>query len=452
MYDREGIMISPESRVSAFEAIQNPDTVSLKSSNEKIFEILDDLSFVQDKPQELNEDEIVIEEPDAKVIESIFNLKSAMAVPSAPTNVKAFNTGYIKSISVYWEPVSEASYYKIYHRIDGSSTLYYRGYSYTTDFTDKNLTPETKYNYYVKAVNSSGESSYSAWTDFCWDYPSFRENKGYEGIQKLYMSKDYFNSLESWLQGGDIEMQIWLIFGYYEADGETKHEAKSALYSDHSGKYHVFEKDDLQGKDAYIRKQIIQSWNYDDYYPIYTLQFVEDDGTKTKTELEPTIGYDRSKSLGYTKKDGINIAFGSKWSINVKAKITFDGRKLTDIYSAVVKWHSSTLTYWKDIQQKNFCFRVTHIPYNWGNKCPYQNGRWKWDGAHCMLEGTPAPTGTTAWIWSDGLYYTMPSNGQCNYPGGWYEGGTSCKAGLVPQEQMGTQFVYRNGWYIDGGY
>jgi fibronectin type 3 domain-containing protein len=81
-------------------------------------------------------------------------------VPSAPTNISA-TAQSSSSISVSWNSVSGATSYKVYYEIGSSSTKNLAGTVTGTSYTHTELEANTTYWYYIKAVNSAGESGYS---------------------------------------------------------------------------------------------------------------------------------------------------------------------------------------------------------------------------------------------------------------------------------------------------
>jgi titin len=83
--------------------------------------------------------------------------------PSAPTGVTA-SVLSSNSIRVSWNPVSTATSYEIYYE-RGSSSRYYAGTSSSASYTHTGLSPNAKYYYYIKAVNSAGTSGYATFYD-----------------------------------------------------------------------------------------------------------------------------------------------------------------------------------------------------------------------------------------------------------------------------------------------
>jgi predicted phage tail protein len=65
------------------------------------------------------------------------------------------------SIRVSWDSVSGATSYKVYYAVGSSYTKYLAGTAYGTSYTHSGLYSNTDYWYYIKAVNSYGESDYS---------------------------------------------------------------------------------------------------------------------------------------------------------------------------------------------------------------------------------------------------------------------------------------------------
>jgi len=82
-------------------------------------------------------------------------------VPSYPTGVTA-TAQSSNSISVSWNAVTGATSYKVYYEI-GSSTIKNLADTVSgTSYTHTGLQASTTYYYYIKAVNSAGESDYSS--------------------------------------------------------------------------------------------------------------------------------------------------------------------------------------------------------------------------------------------------------------------------------------------------
>jgi hypothetical protein len=84
-------------------------------------------------------------------------------VPSTPTGVSA-TAQSSSSISVSWNAVSGATSYKVYYEIGTSSTKNLAGTVTGVSYTHTGLQANTKYYYYIKAVNSAGESGYSSYS------------------------------------------------------------------------------------------------------------------------------------------------------------------------------------------------------------------------------------------------------------------------------------------------
>lgn len=82
--------------------------------------------------------------------------------PSTPSGVTA-TAQSSSSIKVSWNTVSEATSYEVYYEIGSSSTKNLAGTAYSTSYTHTGLQGNTTYYYYIKAVNSVGQSSYSSY-------------------------------------------------------------------------------------------------------------------------------------------------------------------------------------------------------------------------------------------------------------------------------------------------
>jgi len=82
------------------------------------------------------------------------------SAPSFPYGVTA-TAQSSSSISVSWDLVSGATSYKVYYEKGTSSTKNLAGTVTGTSYTHTGLEASTNYYYYIKAVNSAGESDYS---------------------------------------------------------------------------------------------------------------------------------------------------------------------------------------------------------------------------------------------------------------------------------------------------
>jgi fibronectin type 3 domain-containing protein len=86
---------------------------------------------------------------------------SGATAPSAPTGVTALALSS-SSISVSWSSVAGATGYSVYYATSGSAAKNLAGSASATSYTHTGLSAGTAYYYYVKAVNSAGESGYSS--------------------------------------------------------------------------------------------------------------------------------------------------------------------------------------------------------------------------------------------------------------------------------------------------
>jgi fibronectin type 3 domain-containing protein len=84
--------------------------------------------------------------------------ETVMSNPSAPTGVAAQADG--TTITVTWDPVSNAASYSVYRTPSAGSTPY-MGTVTSTTYVDMGLTPGTTYSYYIIALNSYGASENS---------------------------------------------------------------------------------------------------------------------------------------------------------------------------------------------------------------------------------------------------------------------------------------------------
>lgn len=87
--------------------------------------------------------------------------KTSVTVPSIPQNVKAVALSE-KSISVSWQQAENADSYLIYRSSSATGQYVEDGSSQSTSYVSSNLQPKTTYYYKVKAVNTAGQSDFSA--------------------------------------------------------------------------------------------------------------------------------------------------------------------------------------------------------------------------------------------------------------------------------------------------
>ncbi|MEW6556875.1 MAG: hypothetical protein AB1349_05905 [Elusimicrobiota bacterium] len=97
--------------------------------------------------------------------ERVFGSKSKLlgTTSTASTSVST-PTGLIAAagdgqVTLSWNAVSDASYYRIYRSLSAYDTYSYISYTYSTNYTDTGLTNGTAYYYKVSAVSSSGAES-----------------------------------------------------------------------------------------------------------------------------------------------------------------------------------------------------------------------------------------------------------------------------------------------------
>jgi fibronectin type 3 domain-containing protein len=83
--------------------------------------------------------------------------------PSAPSGVSA-TAQSSSSIKVTWNTVSGAASYKVYYEKGSDDTKMLADTASGTSYTHTGLDANTTYYYYIKAVNSAGESDYSSYS------------------------------------------------------------------------------------------------------------------------------------------------------------------------------------------------------------------------------------------------------------------------------------------------
>jgi len=80
--------------------------------------------------------------------------------PGVPTGVGAYATSS-SSIYIYWNAVTDATYYNVYYSTSPYSGYLLDGTSYSTSYTSSYLSSGTTYYFKVSAQNSFGEGSTS---------------------------------------------------------------------------------------------------------------------------------------------------------------------------------------------------------------------------------------------------------------------------------------------------
>ena len=117
------------------------------------------------------------------------------AIPSPPANVQASDGTFTDKVQITWTASSGATSYEVY-RADtegGAKTL--KGSPETNSFDDTTAVAPTVYYYWVKAVNASGASGYSAfntgWRDEGLPDESGYVYGGYDGTNRLQDCDQY---------------------------------------------------------------------------------------------------------------------------------------------------------------------------------------------------------------------------------------------------------------------
>ncbi|MDR2793433.1 MAG: fibronectin type III domain-containing protein [Treponema sp.] len=123
--------------------------------------------LVLDSSKSLNTTQIgQIRSAAADFINSLYtqiNGSSTTTAPSAPTGVSA-SASSSSSITVSWDPASNASSYYIYRATSSSGSYSYVASTSSTSYTNTGLSSGTTYYYKVSAHNSYGEGSQSSYT------------------------------------------------------------------------------------------------------------------------------------------------------------------------------------------------------------------------------------------------------------------------------------------------
>lgn len=444
MYDATGLMIPKVSRVSSKIKMQEA-TLQIDSSANKngLVNVLSDLGVLN----KISDPRIARElgfkgRPEGYCDELINffvkdnlsfqeeNLKStSVNPPSKPTGVEVYNSGVIKGLDVYWVGSDNSSdiIYKIKYKVGSSNTVYDAGVSSNTSFVHHGVTPGLVYKYFVVARNTvtGQESAPSDITTSCWGKPSYREHKGYEAIQGLYFDTDYWNSLESWAQGSDLELQIRIITGAINpVTGEAYTPAQNNIFTGH---YKEFPNPTSAKR---VNWQIYDEWDVFDDNEAYNILITEDDGWKIGvTELSLTIG----GKVGASTEKGFYIE-GSQ-SATVKFEFS---RKLTKVFFKNIYWYDTKFFHSNNSDVSQFALRLTHLPNSNSEKCPYIGN---FDGANCHIGASPVGAKWT--ISNNYCKYTKPIGVTTCIPGFWSQtlSGIDCCVIRLPEEVRDDEFL-----------
>jgi hypothetical protein len=117
-------------------------------------------------------------------------------IPSAPTGVSATRQSP-SSVYVSWNPVSEATSYNVYYSYYASGPYYFDGPSYSTNFISPDWGASDTGYIKVKAVNSAGESSFSAYASF----PAYNSSGGGTDLKSSFMG--------SWKNSNNVTLYFW---------------------------------------------------------------------------------------------------------------------------------------------------------------------------------------------------------------------------------------------------
>ncbi|MDD7793387.1 glycosyl hydrolase family 18 protein [Clostridium sp. 'White wine YQ'] len=90
---------------------------------------------------------------------------AALSIPLAPTSL-TYSGITSSSVNLSWTPVSGAIGYKVIRYTSSNPSYSLVTITSSTTFKDTNLTPNTKYFYFVRAYNSVGSSNYSPTISF----------------------------------------------------------------------------------------------------------------------------------------------------------------------------------------------------------------------------------------------------------------------------------------------
>ena len=201
-------------------AVQNI-TYVLKSSTNKPFnygDMMEYVGYASFNGTEMESQRIT----QAQGTSQTFTLQFAVAqLPNAPTGVAATVSG--TQIHVSWNPVSNATNYKVYRCSSANGSYTQIGLPTSNNYYDAN--PLIGYNYYkVKAVNSAGESSYSSYAS-C----------NYSGGNICYLLNEGFENSDiptGWTTiDNDGDGQNWYVL--------NNSQSSSGNFNVHSGEGHI---------------------------------------------------------------------------------------------------------------------------------------------------------------------------------------------------------------------
>ena len=181
-------------------------------------------------------------------------------------------------------------------------------------------------------------------------------------------------------------------------------------------------------------------------------QSASDDETKANWNLSATPQGSNSFSVAWEavpgdsfklcwKKDGQFGDACNKNSANVN--VTWSNWWSGYVYAGIYGLECETAY---KIKVKKGLFKTDSVVATTGscscaNPCPSGGS---YDGANCWF-GT-APSGTTAFIWSNNYYYSALPGNSCPVAGSWYDG-ANCYLQAVPAGV--DPFIWNNGWYYE---
>lgn len=211
-----------------------------------------------------------------------YQSKSATSDIGIPTNPTALpNSSY--SIQIKWGGVTGASSYEIFRQYSYYANTKLATLDNTQNiYNDMYLSNGTRYNYSIRSVDANGNVSGLT-------YPvdaiaSWRVNRAYEKILRIYVSTDCWNKAICGLFDGRIELQYKLVLFNREnksvealpagATGALPRQTRSA-----------------QKATWCTYNQMLFLWDLQVYAYSYGIFFVEDDtdGTGTEVELSATM-------------------------------------------------------------------------------------------------------------------------------------------------------------------
>ncbi len=285
--------------------------------------------------------------------------------PNTPTGVTA--TAYSSYIKVTWNSASGATSYYVYRSTSSSGTYRYIDESYSTSYSDYDVSSGTTYYYKVSAVNSAGESSKSSY-----DYASISGGGGGGG------STNYEPCPPSVTCSGTSSVSIrWTASTGYGCGTPTSYEVKRS--------------NRITGQ-AETLKSGTSSTSYTDSQPfpgvnLYGVIASNSYGSSSAgTAISSEVGIDAPQFYDgisgdshvlYIDIKGLNVP--NDWKPYYKLELHW-ATSYSGYYTAQTSWNYNDYTL--SLDNNNFCYTYDFGNVDFSGKTFYYKLRWVFDAPY----------------------------------------------------------------------